>query len=360
MKNIYFLAFICVCMLMFFGCGQAETGERGKAGLPKQEDASIATEEQLSQTQLSETKPLQVVVSIFPVYDWVRELTGDEGITLSVLQKNGTDMHSYQPTVQDIAAICDCDLFIYVGGESDSWVTDALQNCLDDGPQVLNLLDMLGSDAQEEAQLEGMEEDAHGHTHDDVHEYDQDHNEEAEYDEHVWLSLKNAQKLCRAISDQLAQMQKDPEMVRKLQQHTAQYVQQLADLDARYTDCVEHAARRTLLFCDRYPFLYMANDYDLTCYAAFHGCSAETEASFATITFLADRVQALSLPCVLTIDGSDDRLAKTVLQTADAMDCDILTLNSLQAVSDAQIEEGVTYLSIMEDNLEVLNKALNE
>lgn len=361
MKRKHLLLLICLFVLIFVGCGQAETGEKGKVSPPGQEDANMETEEQLPQTQLSETEPLQVVVSIFPVYDWVRELTGSEGISLSVLQKNGTDMHSYQPTVQDIASICDCDLFIYVGGESDGWVRDALENCQDEGPYVLNLLEILGSDVQEEAQLEGMEEDAHGHAHGGEDAHDQDHDEEdTEYDEHVWLSLKNAQKLCKAISDQLVQMQKDRQKAQIIEQHTAQYLQQLAELDARYTDCVEHAARRTLLFCDRYPFLYMAKDYNLTCYAAFRGCSAETEASFATIKFLADRVQTFSLPCVLTIDGSDDRLAKTVLQTADAMDCDILTLNSLQSVSDVQIEEGVTYLSIMEENLEVLDKALNE
>lgn len=360
MKRIHLLILICVMMLIISGCGQAETGEKGKSASLGQSSESMETKEQVLQTQLPETEPLQVVVSIFPVYDWVQELTGGAGIALSVLQKNGTDMHSYQPTVQDIAAICDCDLFIYVGGESDGWVTDALENCQDDGPQILNLMEVLGSDVQVEAQLEGMEEDGHGHAHGDGDAHDQDHDEEeAEYDEHVWLSLKNAQKLCETISDRLLQLQKDQQKVQKIQQNTVQYVQQLAELDARYTECVEHAARRTLLFCDRYPFLYMANDYDLTCYAAFRGCSAETEASFATITFLADRVQALALPCVLTIDGSDDRLAKTVLQTADAMDRDILTLNSLQAVSDAQIEEGVTYLSIMEENLDVLNKALN-
>lgn len=297
-------------------------------------------------------KKLQVVATIFPEYDWVREILGEQAdnVELTLLLANGVDMHSFQPTMSDILKVSTCDVFIYVGGESDAWVADALKGAGNPDRTAINLMEVLGDRAKEEEVVEGMqEEDGH-----DGHEHEEQ--EELEYDEHVWLSLKNTQVFCDAISEALQAA--DPENAKLYQENTTAYKGKLAALDREYQAAVDQSESKTLLFADRFPFRYLTDDYNLTYYAAFTGCSAETDASFETITFLAGKLDELKLPVVFVIENSDGKVAKAVVENTNTKDQKILTLNSMQSVTSDEINAGTTYLSIMKENLKTLKEAL--
>ena len=291
---------------------------------------------------------LNIVTTIFPAYDWVREILGDETdrAEITMLLDSGVDLHSYQPTVDDIVKISDCDLFLYVGGESDGWVDDALKNAPNKERKVIRLLDVLGDSAKAEETVAGMQEEEH------------DHEEEAEYDEHIWLSLKNAQVLVAAISKALQET--DPARKDAYAANAAAYAEKLSALDGEYRAAVDSGKYKTLLFGDRFPFRYLADDYGLDYYAAFPGCSAETEASFETVSFLAGKMDALGLPCVLTIEGTQHKIAETIVQNTAQKNQQVLTMDSMQAVTANDAASGVSYLSIMEKNLSVLKKALGQ
>lgn len=292
----------------------------------------------------TEAKKLSVVVTTFPQYDWVREIAGSalEDMDLTLLINNGVDLHSYQPSIQDIAKINQSDLFIYVGGESDAWVEDSLV----ENVRALSLLETLGDKAKEEEVVEGMQEEEHEHE-----------EEEVEYDEHVWLSLRNAQLLCSAITDLLCQA--DSKNAALYTANCASYNEKLSQLDSQYKSMVEGAKRKTVLFGDRFPFRYLCDDYDITYYAAFVGCSAETEASFQTLAFLAQKLTELDLPCVFQIERGNSKLANAIIQNSGNKKATVCELNSLQSVTSRDIAAGSTYLGIMEQNLEILKKALN-
>ena len=295
-------------------------------------------------------KQVKVVTTIFPEYDWVKEIAGDEvsNMDLTMLLDNGVDLHSYQPTADDIMKISDCDLFIYVGGESDAWVEDALKEAVNKDMKVINLLDVLGSSVKEEEVVEGME----------AEEEDEEDGaeEEPEYDEHVWLSLRNAKVLCRAIADDLAEI--DTENANTYQENEKAYADKLDELDKKYQETVDSASQKTLLFGDRFPFRYMVDDYGLSYYAAFVGCSAETEASFETITFLAGKTDELGLKNIMTIEKSDQKIAKTIIENTNEKNQGILILDSMQSTTSDDVKKGATYFSIMENNLNVLQEAL--
>lgn len=286
-----------------------------------------------------------VVATVFPVYDWVKEVAGeDSDIELTMLLDSGVDLHSYQPTVEDIAKIATCDMFVYVGGESDGWVENALGQSVNKDMIVVNLLDVLGDAVVEEEHVEGMEEG-------------DEESDEPESDEHVWLSLRNAQAVCSYLAKELGNMDKDNAQV--YLSNAERYCEALNDLDQQYAEAVTNAQYNTLLFADRFPFRYMAKDYGLSYFAAFSGCSAETEASVETIAFLANKLKKLDLPAVMIIDGSDEDVAATVIETA-GLECPILALNSLQSVTSENVASGATYLGIMQENLSVLEQALND
>lgn len=298
---------------------------------------------------------LNIVTTIFPAYDWVREILGAETdrAEITMLLDSGVDLHSYQPTVDDIVKISDCDLFLYVGGESDGWVEDALKNAPNKDRKVIRLLDVLGDSAKAEETVEGMQEEEQDHE-EEAH----GHEEEAEYDEHIWLSLKNAQVLVAAISEAL--QESDPARKDTYAANAAAYAEKLSALDGEYRAAVDSGKYKTLLFGDRFPFRYLADDYGLDYYAAFPGCSAETEASFETVSFLAGKMDALGLPCVLTIEGTQHKIAETIVQNTAEKNQQILTMDSMQAVTANDAASGVSYLSIMEKNLSVLKKALGQ
>ena len=295
----------------------------------------------------NDSDKLQIVTTIFPEYDWVMAILGDkaEDADVTMLLDNGVDLHSFQPTAADIANISTCDVFIYVGGESDAWVADALSEATNKDMKVINLLDVLGDKVKEEEAVEGMEAK------------EEEEEEEAEYDEHVWLSLKNSEVLVRAIADVLGEA--DPENKDIYTNNADSYIDELRNLDGEYQIVVDNASRDTLLFGDRFPFRYLVDDYGLNYYAAFSGCSAETEASFETIVFLAGKVDDLELDTILIIENSSDSIAKTIIENTSSKDHQILSINCMQGTTSKDVETGITYLSIMRDNLEVLQQALN-
>ncbi len=288
---------------------------------------------------------IRIVTTIFPEYDWVREILGDkaDSAEITMLLDNGVDLHSYQPTADDIIKLSDCDLFVYVGGESDGWVEDALKSAASKDRKVIHLLDVLGDSVKEEETVEGMQEE----------EEDQ---EEKEYDEHVWLSLKNAKTLVGAISAALQEI--DPHNKDAYAANADAYGQRLSALDAEYQKAVSAGTYKTLLFGDRFPFRYLVDDYGLSYYAAFVGCSAESEASFETVSFLARKVDEGKLPCVLTIEGKNHKIAETIVQNTAGKNQKILTMDSMQSTTSQDVARGTTYLSLMAKNLDVLKEAL--
>lgn len=287
----------------------------------------------------------EVVCTVFPQYDWVKQIIGSsaENYRLHVLMDNGVDLHNYQPTVEDLALIGECDLFIYVGGESDEWVEDAIKQAGNEKMRTINLLEVLGNAARVEEDVEGMQTN--------------EEEGEQEYDEHVWLSLKNAVVFLEEIKDCLCEMDEDSQEI--YESNYNRYEEQLTALDAQYQTAVEQASVKTLLFGDRFPFRYLTEDYGLDYYAAFSGCSAETEASFETITFLAQKADEQNLKAVCMLESSDGKIAETIVDNTEKQNQSIVIMNSMQSVTQKEIADGVTYLGIMQENLEAIKKALN-
>ena len=501
-KTLSLAAAAVLSMCMLPGCARSEQDNSGK---------------------------ISVVCTSFSEYDWTRNIVGDSGnIQLTYLLESGIDLHNYQPSTKDILTISDCDLFIYVGGESDGWVDDALKNATNKNMKVIDLLEVLGDSVKAEEVVEGMQETEHDHGHDhskevstfeddevqdrslsdwagdwqsaypfaldgtlddafaamaeegemtadeyktyyqngyktDITNIDiegdhieftyedgkkvgsdykyvgyyiqnwstgtkaamyrfeaadkdsgapvyiefndhmiepaaaehfhirmsnesfdaivdpenswptffpadmtgeeicehmegHDHEHEEEADEHVWLSLKNAEVLVNAISKSLQEL--DPDNKDTYAANSDAYVKKLAALDADYQAAVDAASNKTVLFGDRFPFRYLVDDYGLSYYAAFVGCSAETEASFETISFLAKKVDELGLPCVLTIEGAQHKIAETIVQNTAEKNQKVLTMDSMQSTTSEDVANGTTYLSVMEQNLSVLKEAL--
>lgn len=341
------------------------------------------------------SKKLSVVATIYPQYDWLKNIIGDasQAIDLKLLIKNGTDLHSYKPSAQDIASIAGADMVVYLGGESDEWIEKALAATPKADRVQVNLMKTLGDRVKEEEVVEGMEHhhhhdgehaeehehehhehaeahedhEHHGehaeehehehHEHAEAHEGHEHHHEAPENDEHVWLSLKNAVILVNDIARSLSKL--DPENASTYQANAQAYVAKIQELDQSYAAAVAGAGNKTVLFGDRFPFRYLVDDYGLKYYAAFVGCSAESEASFETVAFLAGKMDSLSLPAIFTIDGSNGKIARAILDASKkSKEAQVLVLNSMQSVKDEQVKAGADYLSIMAENLEVLKKAL--
>ena len=371
-RTITIIILLVTVLLGFSGCGSSDKSAGAKGETPKPR--------------------LKIVATIFPEYSWTKELLGsyEKDVELTLLAKKGVDMHSYQPSAEDILRIANCDLFLYVGGESDKWVDKALKESGNPKRRVLNLMKLMGDRAKVEEEVEGMEKhdhhehdkDAHAHQEkdkqdekhehhdkdkqDEKHEHEKEHNkdkhdakvhhEQPEYDEHVWLSLKNADIVCKAITEELAAL--DSKNAETYRANYTAYSKKLAALDAQYKEAVTKAPVKTVLFGDRFPFRYLTDDHGLQYYAAFNGCSAETEASFETVAFLAKKMDELKLPAVLAIEGRQHKLAQTIVENTKAKNQKVLTLNSMQSVAEEEIKKGITYLAVMEQNLNVFQEAL--
>ena len=317
-------------------------------------------------------KKLKIVTTIFPLQDWTREILGKEAANadLTMLIKSGVDMHSYQPTADDLVKISSCDVLIYVGGESDQWIEKARKEAVNKNMVTVRLMDALGDRLKHEETVEGMESHHHHHDEKDEHKHDEkdEHHEEKhkheeekhehheEYDEHIWLSLKNAQLCVDAIADALARA--DEAHAQAYKDNAATYRAKLSGLDKEYETAVAASPKKTLLFGDRFPFRYLVDDYGLKYYAAFPGCSAEIEASFETIAFLAAKLDELKLSTILTIEGSSHKVAETILYNTPTHDQKILVLDSMQSIIGGKPASGADYLAVMRKNLDVLKEAL--
>ena len=337
--GIIFGAVLWMVTSVFFGCRKKAAGLAGETS--------------------SEKRKISVVATIFPEYDWVKNLIeGVEGVELDLLLKNGTDLHSYQPGTADIVKIANADLFIYVGGESDFWVSQVLKNSGNKNQFVVNLMEILSQEAMEEEIVEGMqvsEEHHHLEDEDGLHSEGggthSEGEEEIEYDEHLWLSVKNAKKAVIKIAEYLEVL--DLENSSVYAKNLENYLAQLEELSACKDELKEKfgLSEKPLIFCDRFPFRYMTEELGLKYLAAFSGCSAETEASFETIAFLSQKVREFDQNKVFVTETSDKKIAETVIKNAgfDGK-CRIVSVDSMQSATQAQIKAGKNYIGVMKEN----------
>lgn len=371
------LAGLFLCIVLSVGCSVVKNTS-GKNTTRKNAESENTIEQ--NSIEKGNSNKISIVCTTFPQYDWVKNILGEEAerFNVTLLLDNGVDMHSYQPAVKDIATAGSSDLFIYVGGESDTWVEDALKEAKNKDLKAINLMETLDNSVKEEEVVEGMQEEREslGHSHEksskekqeqtqkESHENSQEINgqkeaadEEPEYDEHIWLSIRNAEIMVKNIEKAIEQLDSDNAKV--YQNNAENYIKKLDTLDKQYANTIQNAKYKAILFGDRFPFRYMADDYDLKCYAAFAGCSAETMAGFETVTFLAKKADELRLPVILTIENSDGRIAEAVKSNTTKKNQKILAMNSLQSVTKEQLADGITYLQVMQENLSVLSEALN-
>lgn len=302
----------------------------------------VSCREKSASAQASKAEKITVLASVFPAYDWARNLAaGSDNVSVELLLKDGVDLHSYQPSAKDIVKISTADIFIYVGGESDQWVGDALKNAGNENQIVINLMEVLKGFVKEEEVVEGMQAE-----HENEHDHD---HEEAEFDEHVWLSLNNAIASSNEIARAL--MEKDEVNAQIYMANLVSYVQALSSLKEAYAN---EFGGKTIIVCDRFPFRYLTDEFGIKYYAAFAGCSAETEASFETIAFLAKKCQELDAKAVFVTESADKKIARTVISSANREGLPVITLDSMQSVTLKQAKKGADYLNIMRSNLEAL------
>lgn len=342
MKKIAFIASIFALLTLFIACNSD-------------------SEKKNSEQAANNGKKISVVATIYPQYAWLKEILGNQAdsLNLTLLVKNGMDLHSYKPSAADIATIAKADMIVYVGGESDKWIEKALEATPNEKRVQVNLLEALGDRVKAEEIVEGMqaeEEHEHHHEHAEEHEDEYHHHEEAENDEHIWLSLKNAELLVMNLADALSKA--DTTHATEYHMNAALYIAKISALDAQYRAATDSAHFKTILFGDRFPFRYLVDDYGIKYFAAFVGCSAESEASFETVAFLAGKMDSLALPAIFTIDGSNGKIARAILDASKkSKETPVLTLNSMQSIKNSQMDSA-NYLDIMRENLEVIKKAL--
>ncbi len=391
-------------ILLFSGCsGQESTGAGNQGTSARPVGSAGAARAEENRTGEQPGNRMQIVATIFPQYDFARQIVGDYA-DVYMLLKPGEEIHSYEPTPQDIKMIQNSDLFIYTGGENDVWVENILSSLGDEGLRPVRLLDLV--ETSTEVHLEGMMEEKGDHDHDgeaDDHAEDHGHNHfEEEPDEHVWTSPENCVILIEKLTDIICGT--DPSHEEAYRRNGDAYRSAFEQLDREYRQMADSAARRTILFGDRFPFLYLARELDLTCYAAFSGCSAESEPSAATIAFLIDKAVEEKLPVVFKIEFSNGNIASAVseaaqkklrkeektsgkipdqgdtalaaaeeknpqdslqnslqnsLQTGGQTGVRVLQLHSCHNVTRNEMASGETCLSLMKKNLEALREALN-
>ena len=362
-------------VLLVSGCAK-------KDGAVKEEKENTKTvaenTENTETTEKNEDKAddeISVVTNIYPSYDWVKEIAKGTNVTVKNLTDKGINLHNFEPSAEDITSIKNANLFVYVGGESDEWAPDAIK----ESPNVtaINMMEVLKDNIKPEEVVEGMEDEDHDHDHDedehdeddhdeddhDEDEHDEDehdehhhhhHHDEVEMDEHVWLSLKNAKLVCNEICENLKKL--SPKYADKFDENLKAYVEKLDALDKKYSEELSNQKFDTVLFGDRFPFRYLVDDYNLKYYAAFVGCSQESEASFETIVFLANKVDELGLNSIFTLSDSDHKIAETIKENTKTKTQEIRVLNSLESVSSS---DNTSYLEIMEENLDTLKAGLN-
>lgn len=314
--------------------------------------------------KVPEAKKLSLVCTSFPPFDLARSVAGDQA-ELTMLLKPGAESHTYEPTPQGIKKIAEADLFITVGGENDAWVDHLLDSLGDKKPEIFKLVEAV--DTVEEELVEGMEDEEeheheHAHEHESSHKIDKDEakheaneDDEHEIDEHVWTAPKNFSLMAEKLASRLAEI--DPEHAEGFAENARTTAQQFDKLDKEIRQIVDHAKRKTFIFADRFPLRYFADAYGLDYFAAFSGCSVNTEASPKTVAFLIDKVKEEKIPVVFSIEFSSGQMADAVCEATGAKH---RTFHSCHNISADELARGETTLSLMEKNLEVLKEALND
>jgi len=309
---------------------------------------------------MADTSRYKVVCTIFPEYDWTREIIAghEKDFKVTYILDNGEDMHGFQPSASDISAISKCDLFIYVGGESEKWAENALSESGNENIRRVNLMEILGEDVREKEEVDtGVKKE------EEAAEYEIDENGErkkikksVEYDEHVWLSLRNAQLFCTSIADAVSAV--DPSGQSDYQHNAEEYNKKLYALDEQYTTMFKatKAGDKTLVFGDRFPYLYFFKDYGLNYFSAFSGCSEEKEASMETVKFLAKKVDFMRSSHIFITESSDGSIAKSIVNSTQEKNQAVTVINSMQSVTEKQAEKGTTYLSLMLDNYDIFRE----
>lgn len=293
------------------------------------------------------SEDITIVCTSFPLYDWTRQILGESDAEVILLLDNGTDMHSAQPSAEELIQIADCDVLVHVGGESDAWLMDALEANPNEERIVVNLMEALKEDLREEQYVDGM------------HIEHEQEDENVAMDEHIWLSLRLAVKSCDAIENALCQAL--PHEAEQIRANADAYCGKLEALDRKYADMVTNSVQEcAIIVADRFPFMYMMEDYGIKYYAAFPGCSTESEADFETVVFLAEKVKEGSSKSILITESGTEVLANTVMENAGMESGEILVLHSVQVVYQSDIENGCSYLGYMEQNLTVLERVLGE
>ena len=364
--------------------------------------------------EVPEEEKIRIVTTIFPIYDWTREIIGEnnEKIDLKLLIKNGADLHSYQPSSEDMIAIKESDIFVYVGGHSDVWVDSALKNANKENRENINLFEVLEGTLKPLVITEGMEhshngcshhheegehhhehegcehhheecshhheEGEHHHEHEGCehhHEECSHHHEEGEHhhehedcenhhdhkavnDEHIWLSLNRAKEAINAITEAVSLL--DSENKDIYMNNAKEYINKLELLNEKYLEVAKEGKESTIIVADRFPFFYMADDYGLKYYAAFTGCSADSEASFKTVALLAKKIDELGIENIIAIENRNHKIPETVIENTKNKNQNIVVMNSLQSVTEKQITGGLKYLDVMEGNLDILKRALKQ
>ena len=348
---------ILVAIMMVLGCAKKESTGSSEA----ESGSSVTESSSVAESKSEETKKLNIVTTIFPAYDWVKQVVGDnKNVEISFLIDKGVDLHSYQASAADIAKITDSDLFVYVGGESDGWAEDIIKE--NPNLKYINMVDSIGEAALAEELVEGMQdEEEHDHEGEEhaneegehAHKEGEHEDGEEEIDEHVWLSIKNAETIVSAIEAKLAEI--DPDNKAEYEKNANDYLAKLDELDKEYKDTLSSIQNKTIIVGDRFPFRYLVNEYGIKYYAAFKGCDAGSEASFETVKFLANKMDELNMSDIFIIDGSKGDLAKTIVDNTKDKNAKVLVLDSMQSTKSS---DNASYLDIMKKNLEVLKEVL--
>ena len=341
---------ILVAIMMVLGCAKKESTGSSEA----ESGSSVTESSSVAESKSEETKKLSIVTTIFPAYDWVKQVVGDnKNVEISFLIDKGVDLHSYQASAADIAKITDSDLFVYVGGESDDWAEDIIKE--NPNLKYINMVDSIGEAALAEELVEGMQEEEEHDNESEEHANEEGEHEdgEEEIDEHVWLSIKNAETIVSAIEAKLAEI--DPDNKAEYEKNANDYLAKLDELDKEYKDTLSSIQNKTIIVGDRFPFRYLVNEYGIKYYAAFTGCDAGSEASFETVKFLANKMDELNMSNIFIIDGSKGDLAKTIVENTKDKNAKVLVLDSMQSTKSS---DNANYLDIMKKNLEVLKEVL--
>lgn len=349
---------------VLFACGN-KAGKEAETTVAVSTDAEKSMETEKSTDKPTEGKKLQIVTTNFPSYDFARAITKEDA-EVTMLVKPGAETHSFEPSPQDIITIQNADLFIYTGGDSDEWVDGILESVQNKNFHVFKMMDAVN--LIEEETVEGMQEEEHEHDHADAdhgnEEADHDHEkadqaeeqeeEGPEMDEHVWTSPKNAITIVEKLEETISGL--DESHKDSFKANSESYVKELEELDKSFKEVVDSGKRKEIIVADRFPFAYFCKEYGLSYFAAFPGCSTDTQPSAATIAFLTDKVKEDKIPVVFHIEMGNEDMVNAISKDTGAKK---LLLNSVHNVTDSDFKAGKTYVDLMKPNVEALKEALN-